>query len=539
MPFNPANYKIFIFITGAITLSLEVLASRIMTPYFGVSLYIWAGILSITLIFLALGYQFGGRISQHDDKARLEWLFLLAPIISAAAIAFACLLYPVVFRPLSEINLLMGSFVGGTLLLALPLVALSAMNPILIALTRGATSSGDAGAGRVFFISTVGSVAGVLVTAFVLIPNMTNYRALLWLGITLCLAVALLIIISVALSKRDKFHLLAGAAVVALLCGTMLVTQKHYFNYLERLATHKYGFTVKAEYTSLFGNLKVVEIQPYDQDSLPTLAYIQDGIIQSQTTLDGVSVLEFTYMLEKLSQALAPKANKVLVLGLAAGIIPQNLKRAGMDVSVVEINPDAFKAATRFFHLQAEGISFYWEDARTSVRRCQHEYDVAIIDLFQGDNTPDYLLTTEFFRDLDNCLRPNGVVIMNSFLDSLDETPHRRILATVAAVFKQVLNFQTPLVAGTPIKNTYIAATNGMFPSKININGDDLPAMLPDLLNSLQKTLSAGELVTSELLAGFEPVTDDHNIFTVLLANSRMRFRSYFVEAMSPKILVN
>jgi len=45
-----------IFITGGAILALELLASRIMTPYFGVSLYIWTGILSITLVSLALGY---------------------------------------------------------------------------------------------------------------------------------------------------------------------------------------------------------------------------------------------------------------------------------------------------------------------------------------------------------------------------------------------------------------------------------------------------------------------------------------------------
>ena len=73
------RYEALIFITGAVTLSLEVLASRIMTPYFGVSLYIWAGILSITLIFLALGYQLGGWISQRRDRDGLQLTLLAAP----------------------------------------------------------------------------------------------------------------------------------------------------------------------------------------------------------------------------------------------------------------------------------------------------------------------------------------------------------------------------------------------------------------------------------------------------------------------------
>ena len=75
------QYEAVIFITGAVTLSLEVLASRIMTPYFGVSLYIWAGILSITLIFLALGYQLGGRLSQRREKETLPlWQWIICPV---------------------------------------------------------------------------------------------------------------------------------------------------------------------------------------------------------------------------------------------------------------------------------------------------------------------------------------------------------------------------------------------------------------------------------------------------------------------------
>ncbi|UCG48633.1 MAG: ATP-binding protein, partial [Phycisphaerales bacterium] len=105
------------------------------------------------------------------------------------------------FPALSSASLVLGSFAGGFLLLALPLTALSAMNPVLIALQRHRRSRGDGGAGRIFFISTVGSVAGVLVTAFVFIPNMTNYRASLLLGLALCAAVALLAFRSRALTR--------------------------------------------------------------------------------------------------------------------------------------------------------------------------------------------------------------------------------------------------------------------------------------------------------------------------------------------------
>ena len=112
------QYEAVIFITGAVTLSLEVLASRIMTPYFGVSLYIWAGILSITLIFLALGYQLGGRMSQRREKETLPLSLLSAPLWAALSIVVAAAIYPVVFPYLSTTNLILASFLGGTILLA-------------------------------------------------------------------------------------------------------------------------------------------------------------------------------------------------------------------------------------------------------------------------------------------------------------------------------------------------------------------------------------------------------------------------------------
>jgi hypothetical protein len=141
-------YQALIFATGAATLALEVLASRIMTPYFGVSFYIWAGILSITLTFLAVGYSFGGWLTRRLDRSGTEFVFLAAPPLSALSIVAACLLFPPAFPALAQLSLIGGSFAGGILLLALPLVVLSATNPLLVALMREVVDGGDGGAAR-------------------------------------------------------------------------------------------------------------------------------------------------------------------------------------------------------------------------------------------------------------------------------------------------------------------------------------------------------------------------------------------------------
>ena len=124
-----------IFTTGGAILALELLASRIMTPYFGVSLFIWSGILSITLVSLALGYWWGGRLAAGQRGAaptaeKLAYLFTLMPAVAAIAIVVTCLAYPYLFFQLARFDLVAGAFLACIALLFVPLFATSAMNQI-------------------------------------------------------------------------------------------------------------------------------------------------------------------------------------------------------------------------------------------------------------------------------------------------------------------------------------------------------------------------------------------------------------------------
>ena len=158
-----------IFFTGAVVLSLELLASRILTPFFGVSLYIWTSILSVTLVFLAIGYQLGGWITSKIKKEYYEDLFIFIPILSSIFIILSVLIYPYLLPKLIGINLLLGSFIGSFVLLSIPLVLLSALNPILISIIKSNDDqSSDSRSGFVLFISTIGSVFGVIFTAIIL-----------------------------------------------------------------------------------------------------------------------------------------------------------------------------------------------------------------------------------------------------------------------------------------------------------------------------------------------------------------------------------
>ena len=532
-PVRLKQYEALIFITGAVTLSLEVLASRIMTPYFGVSLYIWAGILSITLIFLALGYQLGGQFSQRRRKEELQLSMLAAPLWAGLSIVIATAVYPVVFPLLATINLIVASFLGGIILLALPLVVLSAMNPLLIALARDANPEGDAGAGRVFFISTVGSVAGVILTAFLMIPHLTNFRALLWMSLGLGVVVAGISLLNQDLPGGRKKRLLCGCVLIVLLSGVLLAGQRAYFKMLAGLSDIGKNFEVLAEYTSVFGNIKVLEAYPEGAGRKPARAYLQDGIIQNMVTADG-QVLDHTGFMMRLVEAYAPAAQNSLVLGVAAGLIPRALQHRGGKVTAVEINPNSLAAATEFFDFDPKGIEVHVEDARTFVRRHQSPaYDLVITDLFHGDCTPDYLLTVEFFREVKACLQPGGVVIINTYFDPANEAANETILATVGAVFPYLLELRSPSSAGLVESACMVAAAVPLSP-EVAINLADRGSMPP----KDYQTLKAARVVDRAMLKNTSPVSDDHNIFSILFASSQLRYRSQF-NKLPPNLLVN
>ena len=216
-----------IFITGAAILALELLASRIMTPYFGVSLYIWSGILSITLLSLAGGYWAGGRIAAGRKGMaaapdRLAYLFALMPAVAALAVVAACLVYPFLFYQLARTDLMSGAFIACLVLLCVPLATTSAMNPLLVAILLQKSAArgelADAGAGRVFFVSTIGSVAGVLLTAFGLIPYFSNFTAALIVAVTLAaLPLIMLLRAPLKIARRKPLTITAAVALLVVL----------------------------------------------------------------------------------------------------------------------------------------------------------------------------------------------------------------------------------------------------------------------------------------------------------------------------------
>ena len=531
-----------IFITGAAILALELLASRILTPYFGVSLYIWSGILSITLVSLAAGYWQGGRLANGKSgrvptPEKLAYLFALMPAVAAIAIVAACLAYPHLFYRLAQIDLVSGAFAACCVLLLVPLFATSAMNPLLVAiLLRQSKARGelaDAGAGRVFFVSTLGSVAGVIVTAFGLIPYLSNFVATLVVAAVLgLLPLALLFGSSIRTAGRRTLTVTAAIALASAL--GLLIGANAYTASMWPAGYAGSTWSIDAVYRSSFGTVKVLKSGPRDGQVF-TRMYFQDGLVQNVVTADNRSLSLYTYALEALSFSYHPQMRNALVLGIGAGMVPMRLAGRGIATTAVDIDSASLKTATEIFGLDTQKVRVHQADARTFLHGCNGRFDVIVVDLFHGDGIPDYLVTRDFFRDLKRCLNAAGIAVFNSFAD-LD---HPRAYAHFLTTLKSELPFITlyrPDYGLAQHVNSFVVAGSAPLAAPA---GADLAHVPLKHLATLAAMLRNPIPLDQQLLAHGRVITDASNPVAMDLADSQLINRRYVVEALPPAFFVN
>lgn len=522
-----------IFISGGAILALELLASRIMTPYFGVSLYIWTGILSITLVSLALGYWWGGRLAASAQPRRLGLLFAIMPALAGLAIIAACAIYPFAFHPLARWSLSGGAFAACMILLFLPLVATSAMNPLLVALQlqQQEKRKADAGSGLVFFVSTLGSVAGVIITAFGLIPHISNYTATLMVALLLGLLSLVAATSKLAMSARGA---VISCSIVAMAGAALLAWQgDRYTGRTGPIAFSGAQWQVEGTHSSLFGTVKILR-SGADADGKFLRMYFHDGLIQNSVDSNQRSISFYTWALEALARAYRPQMESALMLGLGAGIVPSRLARDGARVAVVEIDPASLAVAQQYFGFDVKRVTAHQADARAFVGNCTPSHDVVLVDLFHGDGTPDYLITREFFRDLKGCLKPEGVAIFNTFANLDDTRSYSHLLATLQSELPHIA-LHRPDWPGARQINSFLVASPTPLPAPQRVTINDVPerhaSTLWDMLAKPQPV--------SAMVASGKVIYDAWNAAALDMAASQAAFRQGVLDSAPPALLMN
>ena len=181
------------FVVGTSTLGAEIAAARLMAPFFGDSTIVWANTIAIVLVALSIGYWFGGRLADRHPHLRGLCLLVLAASLMLG-------LVPIVANPFLSLSVeafdsvsigtFAGSLLGVLALVAVPVLMLGAVSPWAIRLKLHAVEDSGEVAGRMYAISTVGSLRDVP-GALLLIPLVGTQRTFLIFALALALVAAL------------------------------------------------------------------------------------------------------------------------------------------------------------------------------------------------------------------------------------------------------------------------------------------------------------------------------------------------------------
>jgi hypothetical protein len=153
------------FINGFVIMTIELLGGRVLSPYFGTSVYVWGSIITIFMLSLSLGYLWGGRLSSRNPNPNtFAVFFLLAAILSLPIIFVAEWTMTQVFLSIEDPRY--GSLVAATLLYFLPIFFMGMVSPYSIRLLVSSEENSGRMAGLLYFVSTLGSALGTLMTSF-------------------------------------------------------------------------------------------------------------------------------------------------------------------------------------------------------------------------------------------------------------------------------------------------------------------------------------------------------------------------------------
>jgi predicted membrane-bound spermidine synthase len=483
-----------VFVVGTGSLGAEIAAVRLLAPYFGASTIVWANTIGIVLVALSVGYWLGGRLAdRHPDMRGLCLVALSAAVLLALVPFVSDPLLGVAVDALDEISA--GAFVGSLLavlvLVAVPVLLLGTVSPWAIRLAVHSVEEAGTVAGRLYALSTAGSLAGTLISALLLIPLVGTRRTFL----IFALAIAVVAVWGLRPVRRYALAPAAIAVLIALPVGTLKADTEGGGRVIHEAET-EYQYARVIEYPDRSRTLELNEGQAEHSvceaecDAGPA-GPSDPASVLTGNVWDGHLVLHFAGREEP--------PRRVAILGNAAGTTARAYEEffPGTRVDGVEIDAELSDVGREYFDMNNPRLHLYHEDARPFLRRIDARYDVISVDAYRQPYIPFYLTTVEFFETVRDRLARGGVLIVNAGHPEGQDELEKVLTATIGEVFPHVMR--------DPIEdtNTLLVA------SEAPLSADRLRAAVPDLPRALQPTALAAAGRLAAPLDGGEVYTDD------------------------------
>jgi spermidine synthase len=471
-----------VFTVGFSILGAEIAAARLLAPYFGASTIVWANTIGIVLVALSVGYWYGGRLADRDPtRAGLYRIVLLSGLLLAAVPFAADPLLGFAVNALDSVSAgaFLGSLLGVTLLVAIPILVSGAVAPYALRLAVADVEHAGTVSGRLYAISTVGSLLGTFSSALLFIPLIGTRRTFLVFGLVL------VVIAAVGLARRrDVLAPVALAVLLALPVGTVKGATDAGSRVI-READTEYQYARVVQDADGTRRLELNEGQAVHSIRHP-------GSYLTGDYWDEMLVLPFA------ATGRAPRS--IAILGNAAGTTARAYGHffPATRIDAVEIDGELTEIGRRYFDLRGPRLHTHAADARPFLRRTTQRYDAIVVDAYRQPYIPFYLATREFFSLARDRLRPGGVLLINVGHPERSHRLEQVLGATLAAVFPTVLRD-----ASEPTNSVLLATRGTASGTRLASSMRALPALLrPTALRAaarLAPRLRGGRVYTDDL----------------------------------------
>ena len=439
---------LLVFSAGFATLGVELAASRLLDPWFGNSLIVWASLIGLIMLYLAIGYTVGGRLADRSPK-----LSTLLRITGLAGLGVS--LIPTIARPVLMIAsrgvgdldaaLLIGSMMGILVIFAAPITLLGCVSPFAVRLALADVAGSGQVAGRIYTVSTVGSLLGSFLPVLILVPNLGARRTF---GL---LALALLTVTLVGLLRQRRWPDAVWvflSAVLALWLGW------------RPSGPIKPAAGLLFETESAYNYIQVIDAGSEYQLRLNE----GEGIHSVYRKEGGVAYGIWDYFL--LAPAFNPapyrpvSVRHVAIIGLAGGTMARLFTDAYGPIAIegAELDPAIIAVGRTWFAMTMPNLTAVATDGRRFLQQQGQAYDLIAVDAYRPPYIPFHLTSVEFFTLANERLAEDGVVAVNVGRTHTDYSLVDAIVATMAQVFPSVYILDEPDEGG-PLGNTLVIAT--------------------------------------------------------------------------------
>ena len=478
-----------VFASGALVMIFEVVGSRLFAPYIGNSVYIWTSLIGVIMASLSLGYYFGGKSADKNPELKV----LANILFSAAALVSLTLLlqdFFLSFLTTVALRLETKAILAALILFAPASVLFGFVTPYAVRLKMVSVEDAGKTVGRLYALSTVGSIFGTFLAGFFLLPFVGSVR-------TLYLIIGILFVLSPVAAP----FILTPKKLYALILFPFAVGLNEFVGY--RLGKDFGLHDIDTEYS----RVRVFRTTDEETKKQMTVLTLDPFSTQSAIYPDNDELVLRYAKFYHLLKHFKPDFHKTLIIGGAGYSFPKEYLRKYPDkqIDVVEIDPNMTQIAREFFRLQDNpNLRIFHEDGRVFLNQTGEKYDVVLVDAFGSVYSVPFQLTTrEALQKMHDFLSDDGVVILN-LISAVEGEKSKFLQAefkTYQAIFPNVFLFKVRNEKGDNLTQNLIIVASKSKNISLDSTDEEISALLQNLYS---KSLNLTVPVLTDDLAPVE-----------------------------------